>query len=201
MIKMNKLNKIGVVILIFIMALIGCKDESISKYSVPKRPAGAEETATHAHHAKEAIKSSGISQPNAVSLAWQLPSGWQEKQPGRMALASFDVVVGDATAECVVSKFPGDVGGLVANINRWRGQIGLASLDDAAAIASAETFTTSFGKIYYLKLDNASAQKAMLTAILPGDNFVVFVKMMPPSNLVAQLEASFVSFTKSITLK
>jgi hypothetical protein len=41
----------------------------------------------------------------------------------------------------------------------------------------------------------------MLTAILPGDNFVVFVKMMPPSNLVAQLEASFVSFTKSITLK
>jgi hypothetical protein len=201
MTKMNKSNKIGVVILIFIMALIGCKDESISKYSVPKRPVGAEEKATPAHQENEAIKSSGISQPNAVSLAWQLPSGWQEKQPGRMALASFDVVVGDATAECVVSKFPGDVGGLVANINRWRGQIGLASLDDAAAIASAETFTTSFGKIYYLKLDNASAQKAMLTAILPGDNFVVFVKMMPPSNLVAQLEASFVSFTKSITLK
>ena len=201
MTKMNKSNIIGVVILIFIMALIGCKDESISKYSVPKRAVGAEEKATPAHQANEAIKSSGISQPNAVSLAWQLPSGWQEKQAGRMALASFDVVVGDATAECVVSKFPGDVGGLVANINRWRGQIGLPSLDDAAAIASAETFTTSFGKIYYLKLDNASAQKAMLTAILPGDNFVVFVKMMPPSNLVAQLEASFVSFTKSITLK
>jgi hypothetical protein len=31
----------------------------------------------------------------------------------------------DGKAEVTVSAFPGDTGGLLANLNRWRGQIGL----------------------------------------------------------------------------
>jgi len=202
---MNTMIKAGVLILGNLIFLIGCKDESISKYSVPKQPIGVEEKAAstdaHAYHGEGATASSEKAPAKAVSLLWELPVDWEEKQAGRMAVASFDVSVGEVKSECVVSKFPGDVGGLVANINRWRGQVGLPSLGETEAIASAESMVTPFGKIYYLKLENASAQKAMLTAILPGDDFVVFVKMMPPIHLVSQLETSFLSFAKSITLK
>ncbi len=34
-------------------------------------------------------------------------------------------------AEVAITAFPGDVGGVLANVNRWRGQAGLAPVDDA----------------------------------------------------------------------
>ena len=56
------------------------------------------------------------------SLEADAPEGWDLGDPARMRLATY-VVTGSTT--CVISAFPGDVGGLEANIQRWRGQVGL----------------------------------------------------------------------------
>lgn len=63
---------------------------------------------------------------------WKVPASWQSATPGAMLLAKF-VATGDAGAkvDITVSSFPGDVGGLLANINRWRGQLGLPGLKEA----------------------------------------------------------------------
>ena len=42
---------------------------------------------------------------------------------------------GNATADLSIVALPGAAGGLVENLNRWRGQVGLASLDGAQGVA------------------------------------------------------------------
>ena len=50
--------------------------------------------------------------------AWEVPSGWQETAASQMLLAKFAVTNQDGEAEVTVSSFPGEVGGLLANVNR-----------------------------------------------------------------------------------
>lgn len=67
------------------------------------------------------------------------PAGWTEQDPGPMRKGSWKISAGGGSAELAVTAFPGDVGGRLANINRWRGQLGLepatAELYDAIEIA------------------------------------------------------------------
>ena len=48
-----------------------------------------------------------------------------------MILSAYNIEGGQA--DVTISKFPGDVGGMVANVQRWRGQLGLSpgSADEA----------------------------------------------------------------------
>lgn len=72
---------------------------------------------------------SGTGEGGAASgLAWDVPSGWSELAPTSMRVANFAV----DGAECYLTLLGGDGGGLAANVNRWRGQVGLAPLDGAA---------------------------------------------------------------------
>ena len=50
---------------------------------------------------------------------------WVVKPPAPMRKATFGVPAGSAEADLSITAFPGDVGGELANINRWRGQVGL----------------------------------------------------------------------------
>jgi hypothetical protein len=58
-------------------------------------------------------------------IDWTLPEGWKAKREGEIAFATF--VLPDRT-EATVSKLGG---GVPANINRWRDQVGLPKLPDA----------------------------------------------------------------------
>jgi hypothetical protein len=69
--------------------------------------------------------------PASDKPEWTVPVGWKEVPPTQMILARFQVAADDGKAEITISSFPGEVGGLVANVNRWRGQIGLAPADQA----------------------------------------------------------------------
>ncbi len=58
-------------------------------------------------------------------LTWKKPENWKENPASPMRLASY-LIEGESEAGVVdisVFIFPGDVGGLLANINRWKGQL------------------------------------------------------------------------------
>jgi len=66
----------------------------------------------------------------ADSLAWDLPKGWTEARAGGMRLATLKPpVTGKIDVSVIV--LPGTAGGELANVNRWRGQIGLQPVDEA----------------------------------------------------------------------
>jgi hypothetical protein len=66
----------------------------------------------------------------AQRLVWDLPSGWTERPQTQMRLANF-LVQGNTDAECFLTLLGGDGGGMLANINRWRSQMGLSPMEAA----------------------------------------------------------------------
>lgn len=73
----------------------------------------------------------------AAPFAHEPPAEWRPLPPARMRVLGFAVPGPEgAGAEVTVTRFPGDVGGLLPNVNRWRSQVGLPPLADEAEVAS-----------------------------------------------------------------
>lgn len=63
-------------------------------------------------------------------IAWTTPEGWHQHPGEGMRYATFHVGGGDHSIELSVTQFPGKSGGLLANVNRWRGQLGLGKISE-----------------------------------------------------------------------
>jgi len=130
--------------------------------------------------------------------SWQVPAGWQEVSAGQFLVAKFNVT-GDAgaTAAVNVSMSAGDGGGLAANVNRWRGQLGLAPIAD---ILTTPLDVTG-GKAQLVDMSGTSAQTgqpAQLVGIIvsqPGQTW--FYKLMGDAKVVAAQKAAFTQFVQS----
>ena len=79
-------------------------------------------------------------------LPWVVPAGWTEDlEPRQMRLATYIAPDPAGPVEVAVTRFGGRVGGTLANINRWRGQMGLPpigenEIDEAITPISAPGF-------------------------------------------------------------
>ncbi len=62
-------------------------------------------------------------------LRWTAPAGWKELAGSGMRVASFELPKTAGKAEVTVVALPGDVGGELANVNRWRGQLALPPIE------------------------------------------------------------------------
>jgi hypothetical protein len=110
-----------------------------------------EEAITHARVPKAAAETARMEMPAGMAaprrprgLVWTMPSGWTEAPGDGMRLATFTPPGGLKTEGTVVA-IPGESGGELANVNRWRGQIGLPPTDDAGMAAARETLATKAG--------------------------------------------------------
>jgi hypothetical protein len=75
-----------------------------------------------------------------AEVSYIVPEGWEDLPASGIRKANLKVSDENGTAELTVLVFPGDVGGRLANINRWRGQVGL---DDAPS-EDLPKFTESY---------------------------------------------------------
>lgn len=139
--------------------------------------------------------SAGAPQPSQA-FAWTVPEGWQPVAAGQMQVAKFTVPPqGDAKAEVAVSTFPSDTGGTLANVNRWRGQLGLGPLDEAGL--STVTSPLDPATPDAVLIDLANEKRRMLGAIVPRDGKWWFYKMMGDDAAVNAARDAFVSFARS----
>src|ERR1700690_2585501 len=75
----------------------------------------------------------------APQLTWQTPAGWTEIPPGEMRVASFKIQGQNGKqADVSVIPLPGLPGNDEANVNRWRGQVGLSPVSPDEVKKSAE---------------------------------------------------------------
>jgi len=138
----------------------------------------------------------------AAKPVWEVPPGWTEAPPTQMVLAKF-LLQGQGTnkAEVTVSVFPGNVGGVLANVNRWRGQIGLppASENDLASMTSS--LDAPGGKAILIDMSGTDAktgQKARLIgAILPQGERTWFYKLIGDEQVAAREKQAFVKFVQT----
>ena len=111
-----------------------------------------------------------------------------------MQVAKFDVPVRDgAQAQVSVSVFPSDTGGALANVNRWRRQVGLADVDALGNLA-----TPIDGLPGATLVDLSNNGKRLVGAIVPRDGQWWFVKLLGDEKAVAPERDNFVAFVKSM---
>ncbi len=64
-------------------------------------------------------------------VSWTLPAGWTEEKGRGERSATLRFGDGEPRLELSVSRLGGDGGGTLANVNRWRGQMGQGPLSEA----------------------------------------------------------------------
>ena len=136
-----------------------------------------------------------------LPVSWTLPNGWTQEAGGGMRLATLRVKDDLGEAEVSIIKLPGDAGGLGANINRWRGQVGLESADEAKIEEELKTTArqSGLGSYYWqILVNDAKPEKAFAVAIVPIDGDVLFVKLMATAEVVQATQQSFLEFCDSI---
>ncbi len=105
-----------------------------------------------------------------------------------------------ATADLSITAFPGAVGGELANINRWRGQVGLPPITDAELPAAATRFTANglpFTVVDLAGADLANPQR-ILGGMTPYEGAMWFFKLTGPDALVAKAKPAFLDFLKTV---
>ena len=128
---------------------------------------------------------------------WQVPSGWKAAGPKPMRLASFDIPDAAGNGDVSISKLSGNGGGLLANVNRWRGQVGLAPLEAGALAANSKAVATAGGDSgTWVEL--VGTEKTILGAIVARGEVSWFFKLTAPSAVAAQNREAFEQFVRSI---
>jgi hypothetical protein len=138
-------------------------------------------------------------QDSAVKPSWEVPAGWQELPPSQMLLAKFTVSDSEGKAEITVSTFPGDVGGLAANVNGWRGQVGLSPLAAADAEKLASSLDVPGGKAMLVDMagDKSGQKIRLLGVIVPREGQTWFYKLMGDVAVAEREKTAFIKFVQT----
>jgi hypothetical protein len=134
------------------------------------------------------------------TYTWQAPAGWTEvESTSSMRLVSFSVPHGDEVGDLSVTKLGGGAGGMLANLNRWRRQLGLEPVGPAAPEAAGQATQASAGTFTWWSIvnDEADPSAGMLAGMLEAPDHVMFVKLTGTSELIAASETGFVEFLAS----
>jgi hypothetical protein len=187
---------LSVIAALFIGFLAGChRDDQIKSYSVSNDKA--------APAPAKAAPAMSMNDPNAQAvpvnaapIKWTTPAAWQELAPNMVRIGNF-VVPGPGTkhAEVTILSFPGDVGGELANVNRWRGEVGfLSDITEAQITSQPATVDGSTGKLY----DIVGPAGRTIVAVILRDGASWFIKLRGDNDVVASAQSTFNEFLKSI---
>jgi len=135
---------------------------------------------------------------------WQTPSGWKEIPGGQFLVAKFTIGGGESGAQAAVnvSTSAGDGGGLAANVNRWRKQLGLNEVSGDELAGTVKAIETSAGKATIVEIngkDARSGQAASLVgAMVTQAGQTWFYKLMGDAKVVESQKDSFIQFVQTV---
>jgi hypothetical protein len=137
-----------------------------------------------------------------VPFRFEAPQGWTEFAKGDgVTVTAYAVVEGKERAEVTLSSIPGDGGGVLANLKRWRqnkNQANLPPIPDAEIMRQSQELEVAGIKATYA--DFAGDRLRILGVIVPREGLTWFVKMTGPPELVGRKKAQFEAFVKSFQL-
>jgi hypothetical protein len=133
-------------------------------------------------------------QPPAIK--WEVPSGWSPAPTSAMRYASFTAEKNGEKADISVVTFPGEGGGDVENVNRWRQQIGLPGIG-AEQLQSMIT-PVHAGDLHLDTIDMTGASARVLAAWTRHNGRAWFFKLTGPAAVVEQEKPRFAAFVQSI---
>lgn len=195
-----------------LLLLAACREAKVVSYRVPKEqdPTLPGMTAASADSPTPAgmppaggpaMADTAVPTAAGPGLTWIAPANWRVKPASAMRKGSYAVPgEGGAEADLSITAFPGDVGGELANVNRWRGQVQLPPLGEGDLAGAVSTLSQN--GLQLTVVDFASAQdtgsKRILGAIVPFADGTWFFKLTGPDRLVAGEKPAFLAFLKTV---
>lgn len=182
-----------------------CRREAVQAYEVPKE--GAAPAAPMSAHSAPAgmpgMDASAVPPPAAApgqgALKWTLPKGWTEEKGSGMRYATLKPSTGGKVDVSVV-VLGGTGGGELANVNRWRGQIGLASVDEAGMAKFRTALKSKAGAVVLVDFSSEGANPTrMLAAQLNvKDGNTWFLKAVGDADAVGKARPEFIRLLESL---
>jgi hypothetical protein len=130
--------------------------------------------------------------PMAPSLKYDAPEGWTATTKP-LASVAFTVKDGDKSVDTTVIRLGGG-GDLLANVNRWRGQVGLAAT--TAEELKPESIDVGDEKAPFVEL--IGEEKTILAVIVVRGEAQWFIKLMGPKDIAAREREKFLGFVRSL---
>ena len=204
---------------IILLLLSGCKDPVVVSYSVPKSPpptilqaVSDEETERSVFNQVSKLSTAKITAKTEMQIlpgmqesadagpdiVFSLPEGWTDAGSSGIRKANLRINDASGSAEITALSFPGNVGGNLANVNRWCGQIELNIMSQAQLDSISEPITISYHGGTYLRLQGP--QKSILVGILPFHGSTWFFNMLGDNATVQANELAMKSFLNSIKI-
>jgi hypothetical protein len=163
--------------------------------SVKIEDAPASETAS----APGGLPPMGASGPDVAAAPgpqhWSVPPDWKALAPGAMQVAKFALPdQNGAKADVTVSTFPSATGGTLANVNRWRRQLGLAAITDADLPTAVTALDAQLPDAVLVDLSNNN--RRLIGAIVPREGQWYFYKLLGDAGAVGPQKDAFIAFAK-----
>jgi hypothetical protein len=135
------------------------------------------------------------------ALKWDLPKGWTETQGSGMRFATL-TPPGAPKAELSVVVLPGPAGGELANVNRWRGQIGLPPWEEPALASARKAVKSRAGSVsvYDFASQGAGATRMVAGILSTPDGNIWFLKLMGDADAVGKAKADALKVMESLRL-
>lgn len=137
------------------LLLSSCGNEEIETYRIPKEPPAPSPSV-------QASAAPVAPAPADNGFEVQLPDGWTEKQGTGMRMVSY-TIKDTAIDFYLISLTMGDV---TSNVNRWRGQVGLAPASPEQIEADLELFQADGHELKYIEIYNEDGGKGIVAAIV-----------------------------------
>ena len=169
-------------------ALAGCDRAEIRTYRAPKGGAEADGQTPGATSGAR----SGPARP-----AWSVPEGWQRlERSGRMRVAAFRAGTGADAPTVTVTALPGRAGGVSANVNRWRRQLGLEPVR-GEDLRSAIDPLGAGGAGVVADIENEDGQRILGVILTDAPERSWFVKVRAGAPAVGRIKSSVLAFARS----
>jgi hypothetical protein len=132
---------------------------------------------------------------------WTVPADWRAVPPAQFLVVQYSVGNDDAKAQVNVAELKGDGGGLLANVNRWRDQIGLPPLDENGLQPLVQSLDVPGGQASLVDFTGKDSQTGMATrliaAMVEQNGQSWFYKLMGDPQVVAAQKNAFTQFIQS----
>ncbi len=198
----------------FGVAGVGCSDsggvhtiDTTRTATKPHAPAKPGMDSAERFGFKPAPQAATAAAPAPLPFQWETPPGWQILAPQPMRDLNF--AVGDPpSTECFLSVLSSSGGGLAANVNRWRQQMGLApesadvidALPPIQVLGLQGTLVELEGTYSGMRGDQNAENSKLLAAFVPAGGQTLTIKMIGPAEQVNAERESFLSFVSSLAV-
>lgn len=143
--------------------------------------------------------STGSGQANEASIQLQTPDGWTQLEPTPMALSRYQINSDKGTAVVTVTKLEGIAGGLLSNVNRWRGQVNLEPIGEEDLKKNMLQIKTGGGEGFVVDFDGKSKdgnQTRIIGIVIPQQTQTWFFKMMGEPDTVGANKDKLIKFAE-----